>query len=89
MTCMEAGHSLTLISAAETYQFSIISLRALAGLWMTSPAAILFTTVSSNFLIEAAIFYSLRVNQYETYLLELDDESMGGIAYPCLNIQIL
>ena len=33
------------------YLFSIISLRAFAGLCMISPAAILFTTVSSNFLI--------------------------------------
>lgn len=30
------------------YQFSTISLIALAGLWMTSPAAIRFTTVSSR-----------------------------------------
>ena len=30
------------------YQFSTISLMALAGLWMTSPAAMRFTTVSSS-----------------------------------------
>ena len=40
-------------------EFSSISLIALAGLWITSPAAILFTTTSSSFLITPgrAIFY--------------------------------
>lgn len=36
---------------AASIQFSIISLIAFAGRWMTSPAAILFTTTSSNCLI--------------------------------------
>lgn len=34
--------------AAGAYQFSIISLMAFAGLWMTSPAAMRFTTASSS-----------------------------------------
>lgn len=33
---------------AGAYQFSIISLMAFAGLWMTSPAAMRFTTASSS-----------------------------------------
>ncbi len=36
------------------HQFSIISFRALAGLWITSPAAILLTTVSSSLRITPA-----------------------------------
>lgn len=39
------------LSRSNTNQFSIISLMALAGRWITSPAAILLTTVSSNLLI--------------------------------------
>ena len=38
-----------------THQFSIISLIALAGLCITSPAAILLTTASSSLSIVAAI----------------------------------
>lgn len=45
--------------------FSIISLMAFAGLWITSPAAILFTTVSSSFLITWASSITVAVSWIE------------------------
>lgn len=41
---------------ADSYQFSISSLTALAGRWITSPAAMRLTTVSSSLRMTPAMF---------------------------------
>lgn len=47
---------LNLERVADSYQFSISSLTALAGRWITSPAAMRLTTVSSSLRMTPAMF---------------------------------
>lgn len=49
------------IKQLVSYQFSINSLTALAGRWITSPAAMRLTTVSSSLRITPAMFTALLI----------------------------
>jgi len=64
--------------APPPHQFSIISLMAFAGLWMTSPAAMRFTTVSSSRRITPAIGASGRPRADPGEAQEVTMRMVGG-----------
>lgn len=62
-----------------TNLFSSNSFNAFAGLWITSPAAIRFTTVASNFWIFPGVF--MFDNVYKFLIKSQENENVSNITY--------